>query len=1288
MQKICSNFSNILKILAISSLIAISFFVFKSSSKAETGINRQINFQGKLVKTDGTNVTNGSYTIVFSLYGFDSGSTAVWTESQSVSVNDGIFQAALGSVTPIPASFNFNWDGLYLGIKVGSDNEMTPRIRMSAVPFAFNAEKVAGLTVQDESGNASTSGILKIPNGKTVSFAGATSFGAGTTGLITLGSTTDTLALTTSGATSVALPTGGTLLTNTIAAVQTITSTQTSGTILGITDSTALAGAIKGAVITLSGANAQDQTGLEFNLSNATGTNLNDIVGTGSTWKVSKTGALTVASCSGCGAVGSTNSWGIVNGLLFDGNLTTDFAIGGNSTASAGFAVLNLGNGGIPTASISGLLTLGSAGGTTRTIGAAAMNNLQLGDGTTGGITFFSASNRLTSGGALVLAGGVTATNFNKVTITQPATGSTLTITDGKTLSIGNSLTLNGTDSTIFTFPSTANGTVLTNNAPTQGITSTQTSGTVLALADSTGLTSAITGLNIGLTSSTNSQNKTGISFDLSGGTGGTYYDLYGTGGTWSVTRAGALTVASCTGCGGGPGGSNDWGIVNGLLFNGNLSTDFAIGGSSTDSAKFSIINTKGIRGTQTASVSGDLVLDSSTAKVQSTKNQKLTIGGDTTGNIDISPNNGSGTVSINGELIMGSKVSGAGLTADCDLKGDKLVWDITTETFSCASDLDLLTLNFAETNIAGTVTNRQMDRPNSTTLNTTWSEIKMPFAGDVVGISVAMSAARTAGTATFAPFKNDATTGFTCDINATYTSINQCSQAAGTDSFVAGDNLDMRYTTASYTPTTSEVAANIWVQMTDGADLAELYSSSDPDLGAKDVVVLDPQMQDGVKKSTKAYQKGVVGVIATKPGMILGSESLNQSGIPVAVALAGRVPVKVSTESGAIIHGDYLTTSSTPGVAMKAVKAGQVIGEAMTDYSGEGVGVVGMFIRNTYYSGSALADLIPKQDQDPPPKDFSKLLLIKMFQEKDGLITSDEDVGLSELFADRIAAGLEIITPRLVAEELDVGSIVAKNASISGTLTVDTIRVNSIEGLEFMMRDQVLSMRDLFGLKASESAKSVIKPEVLSASTVASQTDLSILTLYGLNVEGFATVSADLNIRGSSLIEKALTVIDSVSTSNLLVSDFASFFGNVFFKKSVNFEGRATFNNDTAGFAVVNKGNNSVDVEFNEEYLDPPIVTTSIALNKTEDNIADKKLEDEILNENISYVVTKRTTKGFVIRINKIALSDITFSWTALSIKDAKTQSSNLNKSNILNDSEATKSAAFQSIMNQLNIR
>lgn len=69
-------------------------------------------------------------------------------------------------------------------------------------------------------------------------------------------------------------------------------------------------------------------------------------------------------------------------------------------------------------------------------------------DGTTG---------KLVQNSAVTIAdttGDITGGAYNKVTVTAPATGATLTIADGKTLTANNSLTFAGTDATTMTFPS------------------------------------------------------------------------------------------------------------------------------------------------------------------------------------------------------------------------------------------------------------------------------------------------------------------------------------------------------------------------------------------------------------------------------------------------------------------------------------------------------------------------------------------------------------------------------------------------------------------------------------------------------------------------------------------------------------------------------------------------------------------------------------------------------------------------------------------------------------------
>src|SRR5262249_40052816 len=119
--------------------------------------------------------------------------------------------------------------------------------------------------------------------------------------------------------------------------------------------------------------------------------------------------------------------------------------------------------------------------------------------------------------------------------------------------------------------------------------------------------------------------------------------------------------------------------------------------------------------------------------------------------------------------------------------------------------------------------------------------------------------------------------------------------------------------------------------------DLAEEYHVTDTAIEAGDVVKLQPDSTDKLAV-TKAggdgftYDRDVMGVISTEPGLYLKDwQDNNPNGRPV--ALAGRVPIKVTDENGPIKRGDYLTASSTPGYAMKATKSGVIIARAMEDF-------------------------------------------------------------------------------------------------------------------------------------------------------------------------------------------------------------------------------------------------------------------------------------------------------------------------------------------------------------------
>lgn len=119
-----------------------------------------------------------------------------------------------------------------------------------------------------------------------------------------------------------------------------------------------------------------------------------------------------------------------------------------NKTISgASNTLTNIGNSSLTNSSMTIAGHVVALGGT-QTLAASDLTN-----GTTGsGAIALSTSPSFTTPSI----DAATATSINKVSITAPATGSTLTIADGKTLSVSKTLTLTGTDGTTMTFPTTS----------------------------------------------------------------------------------------------------------------------------------------------------------------------------------------------------------------------------------------------------------------------------------------------------------------------------------------------------------------------------------------------------------------------------------------------------------------------------------------------------------------------------------------------------------------------------------------------------------------------------------------------------------------------------------------------------------------------------------------------------------------------------------------------------------------------------------------------------------------
>jgi hypothetical protein len=141
------------------------------------------------------------------------------------------------------------------------------------------------------------------------------------------------------------------------------------------------------------------------------------------------------------------------------------------------------------------------------------------------------------------------------------------------------------------------------------------------------------------------------------------------------------------------------------------------------------------------------------------------------------------------------------------------------------------------------------------------------------------------------------------------------------------------------------------------GADLSEHFDIREASDRSDDassetvkpgmVVSIDPENPGNLVVSTQAYDRRVAGIISgaggIKPGLLMGQEGSIANG-EHPVALSGRVYCSVDASNGPIEPGDFLTTSDTPGHAMKvtnhAQAQGAIIGKAMTGLK-DGKGLV-----------------------------------------------------------------------------------------------------------------------------------------------------------------------------------------------------------------------------------------------------------------------------------------------------------------------------------------------------------
>ncbi|HUD03681.1 MAG TPA: hypothetical protein VMR51_02740, partial [Patescibacteria group bacterium] len=142
--------------LVLFVVISIISLLSPNQQVAHATTNNTINFQARILTNTGNVVADGSYNVEFKIYKSLAANSSTpgtcnndclwmedWTSGNKITTKNGYVTAALGSITGFGA---LNWDQqLWLTIDIGGtgapswDGEMTPRMTMTAVPYAIAA---------------------------------------------------------------------------------------------------------------------------------------------------------------------------------------------------------------------------------------------------------------------------------------------------------------------------------------------------------------------------------------------------------------------------------------------------------------------------------------------------------------------------------------------------------------------------------------------------------------------------------------------------------------------------------------------------------------------------------------------------------------------------------------------------------------------------------------------------------------------------------------------------------------------------------------------------------------------------------------------------------------------------------------------------------------------------------------------------------------------------------------------------------------------------------------------
>jgi excisionase family DNA binding protein len=295
--------------------------------------------------------------------------------------------------------------------------------------------------------------------------------------------------------------------------------------------------------------------------------------------------------------------------------------------------------------------------------------------------------------------------------------------------------------------------------------------------------------------------------------------------------------------------------------------------------------------------------------------------------------------------------------------------------------------------------------------------------------------------------------------------------------------------------------------------DLAEEYEVNDFSIEAGDVVSLIPGSTTLVGKATRAYDPTLIGIVSTNPAITLSDWSTQDRENQRPVALKGRVPVKVTNESGNIKKGDFLTSATKAGYAMKSMQKGIVLGTALSslECSSYCEGKVDIFV-NLHYNDPDVylaesGELVVNNEEEiasssvstpveqassasaeaSTPTPTPSVSLLSRLENLEKLLLSSSTSATTTTFDD-----LTVLKKLLVGDLGIIGKITSGLLSINGLDSNETTQfasINTISG-DLYLQNQGLGGINFLNGKVTIDQNGLLRAQAVTTST------------YGVRVE------------------------------------------------------------------------------------------------------------------------------------------------------------------------------------------